>query len=408
MQIVCPECQFAREVDENKIPARSQVATCPKCQTKFKFRDIPEPEFTIEEPVEPAPAPKPKPAPAPQKEAEPDPILRPFPMEESARPEPEPEPPAEPKQPVEPDQQTFPGMPKPDADAKGGLWDRLDTMTPPETSPTEEVEPQPQAERKPPVIGARYGQPEEDPADQQPVEGWTGEFNEDFPDPMDHEDEEDDTPSGDGAMQVPPPFEQLDRYGFFGGLFTTIKLVLTAPRLFFAVMPVGGGVSKPLTFAILVAMIQALAQLAWGMAGLTTAMELSTSGFVPVPYDATNGLFELLFTPALAAITLYIFTGFYHLVLSLLRAGTQGFEGTFRALAYSYAPMITGIFPMPTVEILMGWMVVYAIWSLVLTVIGFKHVHKASYLKVVPALLIPMLLAMILALLASQGQMPTV
>jgi len=408
MQIVCPECKFAREVDENKIPARSQVATCPKCQTKFKFRDLPESEFTIEEPEETATVTQQVPAPGSMTDAEPDPILKPFPMEEAAKPESEAQPTAKAKQSDETEQSAFPDLPNPDADAKGGLWDRLDTMTPPEPPEKEDNTAAQKTGRKPPVIGSRYGQPEEPAESRQPVEGWTGEFNEDFPDPMDYGETEDDPAPDEGSLQVPPPFEQLDRYGFFGGLFTTIKLTLTAPRLFFAVMPVGGGVSKPLTFAILVAMIQALAQLAWGMAGLTIGIDVLPTGVTAAPYDSTTGLFDLLFTPALIAITLYIFSGFYHLILSLLHAETRGFEGTFRALAYSYAPMITGIFPMPTVEILMAWMVVYAIWSLGLTAMAFKHVHKSSYLKVVPALIMPMLLGMILALLVFQGQMPTV
>jgi len=402
MQIICPECKFAREVDESKIPARSQVATCPKCQTKFKFRDLPEQEFLIEEPgaSQPESRPEPEPVADPAPKPEPEPVLKPFtqkaPVEPGSGPEPEAGKP------------TFPGIPGPAADDDGGLWDRLHTMTPPEAKPEPENEPQPEAGKKPPVIGAKYGQPEDQAQDHQPVAGWTGEFNEDFPDPMDFQDDADEEPAEDGrSVQVPPPFEQLDRYGFFSGLFLTVKLVLFSPRLFFSVMPVGNGVSKPLTFAILMALIQTVAQFAWGMAGLTPGMEVTASGMVPVDYNVTNGLFELLLTPAFAAITLYLMTGFYHVVLSILKAGDRGFEGSFRALAYAYTPMITGIIPMPTVEILAGWMFLYATWSLVLTAIGFKHIHKTSYLKAIPVLLMPLLIGMILALLAVQGQLPT-
>lgn len=389
MQIICPECKFAREVDESKIPARSQVATCPKCHTKFKFRDLPEEDFVIEEPTpEPEPVPEPKPAADPEPKEEP--VLKPFTQDDPVAPKPG-------------DKPTFPGIPKPHADDKGGLWDSLDNMTPPDTSQESETPSRPVVKPQPPVDE----QPQAPDQEQQPIPGWTGEFNEDFPDPMDAGDDEDDS-TDENDMQVPPPFEQLDRYGFFSGLFMTVKLILTSPRLFFAVMPVGNGVSKPLTFAILVAMIQALAQLAWGMAGLSVTLEPTAAGPVAVPYDVSAGVFELLFTPALAAITLYIFAGFYHLILNLLKGGDKGFEGTFRALAYSYAPMVVGIFPMPTVEIFAAWMFIYAVWSLILTAIGFKHIHKTSYMKVVPALLMPLLLVMIMALLALQGQLPTV
>lgn len=426
MQIICPECKFAREVDENKIPARSQVATCPKCHTKFKFRDLPEQDFVIEEPSESEsgsiPAPVTDPAPeavpeadskaAPGNEDDREPVLKPFVQKVPARPEDDAEDEIEAQAAPEGRKPTFPGIPGPAADDDGGLWDRLHTMTPPaaksETGDTDR-ESEHESDRRPPVIGSRYGQSDEpSESDGQPVPGWTGEFNEDFPDPMDFDGDEDEEAMGSGNdMQVPPPFEQLDRYGFFSGLFLTVKLILFSPRLFFSVMPVGNGVSKPLTFAILMALIQTVAQFAWGMAGLTPGLEVTSAGVVPVDYNTTNGLFELLLTPAFAAITLYVMTGFYHVVLAVLRSGERGFEGSFRALAYSYAPMITGIIPMPSVGIVAGWMFLYAAWSLVLTAVGFKHIHKTSYMKAIPALLIPLLIFMILALLMVQGQMPT-
>lgn len=38
MIIRCPHCAFSRTVDEDKIPAAAQTATCPKCHHKFRFR----------------------------------------------------------------------------------------------------------------------------------------------------------------------------------------------------------------------------------------------------------------------------------------------------------------------------------------------------------------------------------
>ena len=391
MQIICPECRFTREVDENKIPARSQVATCPKCRTKFKFRDLPEEEFLIEEPESAAPEPA-----APKPAVHPEPATDDAPRSRAAQARPTPE------------EKAFPDLPDPDEDSGDGLWQRLHTMTPPDTSRTARDEPRDEH------YGDRYGAPsdgtgdrtEYPPQDQQPVPGWTGEFNEDFPDPMQEEmaDEEDDgTP-----MQVPPPFEQLDRYGFFHGLFLTLKLVLLSPRLFFSVMPVGNGLSKPLTFAILISLIQTVAQYAWGVAGLTPGVDVTGQGLQAVPYDATNGLFELLLTPAFVALSLFVISGFYHAILSVLKAGDQGFEGSFRAVAYAYAPMMTGIIPLFSVGFMAGWMLLYAVWGLILTAIGLKYIHKTSYAKIIPVLLLPLLLGMITALLMMQGQMPTV
>ncbi|HKI82253.1 MAG TPA: zinc-ribbon domain-containing protein, partial [Pseudodesulfovibrio sp.] len=304
MQIICPECRFAREVDESKIPARSQVATCPKCQTKFKFRDLPEEEFLIEEPEAPRPpepAARPEPDPAAQKTAEPrtKPHARP---DTGGRQRTAPS--SRPEQGEAPKDKAFPGLPK-DEDNGDELWQRLHTMTPPEKSrptrdepydePYDESDEQAEDQSGNAPYDEHYGDPDDHrqnaSQDQQTVPGWTGEFNEDFPDPM-QADLADGNEDLEASMQVPPPFEQLDRYGFFHGLFLTLKLILLSPRLFFSVMPVGNGLSKPLTFAILVSMIQTVVQYAWGVAGLTPGMNVTAQGIQAVPYDATNGLFE--------------------------------------------------------------------------------------------------------------------
>lgn len=40
MLISCPECGFSRTIDETKVPATAQVATCPRCEAKFRFRNL--------------------------------------------------------------------------------------------------------------------------------------------------------------------------------------------------------------------------------------------------------------------------------------------------------------------------------------------------------------------------------
>ncbi len=39
MLISCPECHFKRRVEKEQIPDSATIATCPKCQNKFRFRD---------------------------------------------------------------------------------------------------------------------------------------------------------------------------------------------------------------------------------------------------------------------------------------------------------------------------------------------------------------------------------
>ena len=379
MQIICPDCHFSREVDENKVPAKSQVATCPKCKTKFKFRELPEEDAPQAEAVQTAPAPEAEPTPEADPVSPPQPAQATLPMQE------EPE-------------RIFPKIDVPGEDHKEELWDKLGDMTPPEDLNSDAPEAKAESETE--------DQPSSPVSEQQPIPGWTGDFNGDFPDPMQaeiHEEDQEEAP-----MLVPPPFEQLDRYGFFYGIYMTIKLVLTSPRLFFSVMPVGGGLTKPLTFIILVAMIQALAQLVWGGAGLTPSIEISGNEIVAGAADLSKGMLELLLTPAAISFTLFLFAGFYHLLLILLKADNRGFEGSFRAVAYAYTPIITGIFPMPSISIIFVWMVIYMIWVLFLTAIGLKYIHGTTYTKIIPIVLMPLLLGMIAALTLAQAQLATI
>jgi hypothetical protein len=57
MRILCPMCGFGREIDQAKIPARAQMATCPRCQHKFRFRVVD--DLTPAEPLPAAPRPGP-------------------------------------------------------------------------------------------------------------------------------------------------------------------------------------------------------------------------------------------------------------------------------------------------------------------------------------------------------------
>ncbi len=373
MEIICPQCQFSRQVDETKIPARAQLATCPKCKVKFQFRDLPEEGCLIDESEKPlTDSPQSTgqdiPTAAPEKSAEPKTIAEP---------------------PVDEDPIIAP-LTTPEKDTKDGLWDKLDAMSPPQKHDEND------AQATLPLADSET----------EPIPGWTGKFSEDFPDPM--QDDMDGNEEEENIPLIPPPFEQLDRYGFFHGLYLTVKLILTSPRLFFSVMPVGGGLAKPLTFTILLTMIQGFVQYFWGMVGLSPSVSPGEADAMVGVAGTVAPLVMLLFMPAVIAAGQFLITGVYHLLLMITRTDRTGFEGTFRALAYANAPIILGIFPMPVVEVEIGWMFAAAIWGLFLTITGLKYIHKTSYSKVIPVCLIPLLLAMIAGILVLQSGIQTI
>ena len=63
MRIVCPQCGYSRDIPADKVPSKSSIATCPKCQFRFRFRGhTPQSDMDGEEPVYPPRPSRPSPA----------------------------------------------------------------------------------------------------------------------------------------------------------------------------------------------------------------------------------------------------------------------------------------------------------------------------------------------------------
>jgi hypothetical protein len=105
--------------------------------------------------------------------------------------------------------------------------------------------------------------------------------------------------------------------------------------------------------------------------------------------DLASSLF-LVLMPILLTAFLFVMAAVNHLSLKLARAASAGFEGTFRALTYSSAPLVLSLVPVvgPIVGIL---------WSMSLTFMAFKHIHKTTYLRVAIAYTMTMAAVMLIA-----------
>jgi hypothetical protein len=272
MLVTCPQCQFTRELPEDKIPARAQVATCPKCKHKFRFRELPPEEAGQEAAAPESPAPEAVPAPPPT----------------AGQAEPE-----------------------------GDIWDRLGAAAPGERP-------------------AQTGAPEGDPFAADPVQ-----------------------------PQAEVPFERLDQFGFFQGLAQTIRRALFDPRLFFEAMPLRG-LGRPLAFAVLLGEFQIIFQILWSASGLLG--DSSETGQFGLGLALAAAV---ILGPLFLSVFLFLETVIFHFCLVLFRAGSKGFEGTFRVLAYSNAPLVLSCIP------LAGPILGY-FWSLALAVIGARRLHRAS------------------------------
>ncbi len=185
------------------------------------------------------------------------------------------------------------------------------------------------------------------------------------------------------------PWENLHHYGFFPGFFETVKRVMLAPGPFFRKMQ-PGGLGMPLGFFILVSVIQVLASFLWNMTGMFPAAAEHGAPGMGIGMVGAGSILILLLYPLFMAAWIFIASGVTHLFLMAFQAGRSGFEGTFRATAYGSAPMLLGV--LPVLGPFIG-----ALWSLVVTVIGYRYIHGTTYARVILALIAPIMIIVLLA-----------
>ena len=90
-----------------------------------------------------------------------------------------------------------------------------------------------------------------------------------------------------------------------------------------------------------------------------------------------------ILSPIIIPVLLVITAAIYHLMVLLLAGGGQGFEATFRVVAYSVGPQLFQVVPF------CGGFVSF-VWGVVLQIVGMQHVHRVSGLKAVAIVLAPL------------------
>jgi len=201
-------------------------------------------------------------------------------------------------------------------------------------------------------------------------------------------------PMPPGGAAVPPlPWEDRERRGFFPALIETVKLFVTSPSEAFARAKERGDYLSPILFSVLIGWVATVIGQLWGLlfqgAWLSMLPPEMRDQFGPMM--ATGGasfILTLILAPVLLLVWFFIWSGIVHLCLMMLGGHKQsgsGFEGTFRAVSYSYVSSLAQIIPF------VGGLIAF-VWNLVLQVIGLVRMHRTSQGKAVGAVLLPILL----------------
>lgn len=203
---------------------------------------------------------------------------------------------------------------------------------------------------------------------------------------------------GPAEGREPPPWEDRENEGFFGGLFGTVRQVLFHPGQFFRRMSVTGGLSAPLLFALITGMLGMMFSYTWQM-----LLEGTIQGYLPPEMRASryqmiepNIAVLALIAPFALIMLVYLVAGSLHLLLMMVKGARAGFEATFRVVSYCFSPFLFQAIP------ICGGLI-WLFWTLVIGIIGLREAHETSGGKAAFAVLFPLFLccgaAVLLALL---------
>ena len=189
------------------------------------------------------------------------------------------------------------------------------------------------------------------------------------------------------------PWENRLHFGLWKGVKQTITSVLFSPRNMFATMPVKEGLREPLAFGLLVGSISSMCAFFWEfLIAHSNLLESFDGLFLSVGAPIIFLIFIFL-SPLLVSLSIVISSLFIHLLLLLVRAANNRFEATFRVVAYSQATSIWSIIPFIGSPI--GW-----IWRSIVQIIGLKEAHETSYLRIIVAFCIPIVVLLLLVSVA--------
>ncbi len=186
-------------------------------------------------------------------------------------------------------------------------------------------------------------------------------------------------PSAGGRSKT--PWEDRASSGFVNGLFRTAGEVLFRPTEFFRKMPVTGGLTDPLLYALIVGMVGMMFSYLWQI--LTRgAMQNVMPGMGQHALQGIGMAVLAFLSPFLIIAGLFISSGILHVCLMMVKGVKSGFETTFRVVAYGYSAYVFLAIPFCG-GLLAG------VWGLVLYIIGLREAHETTGGKAAVAVFLP-------------------
>ena len=177
------------------------------------------------------------------------------------------------------------------------------------------------------------------------------------------------------------PLENQGDPGFLNSILPTTKKVLFQPGRFFGTQAPENGLKASLTFGLLLGGLGDMLAFFWSVL-------LFSGGLMPFGeafLRQMDGIWIVILMAAIpiaVVLKMFFYSGILHLMLLIVRGGKEGFNATFKVVAYSQAALAWNIIPF-----IGSWIGTF--WRLTIQVIGLHEVHHISYLRAIMAFLLP-------------------
>ncbi len=202
--------------------------------------------------------------------------------------------------------------------------------------------------------------------------------------------------AADVGATAPPPWETRRAVGFWRALWLTWRDSVFLPVRFFRRLPPRTGQGPALGYAIMLTLIGFLFSSYWSLVeGFLAGGEAQEGGLTLILLGSFVALllFLIVLIPLYVGL-LYALVGIIHLGFLVVGAARQGFEATFRAVAYSSGTAAFAIFPF-------FGPVISSVWWMVLVFIAVREIQRTTNGRATLAFLVPVfLLAAVGVLLA--------
>ena len=183
------------------------------------------------------------------------------------------------------------------------------------------------------------------------------------------------------------PFEETEKYGFLTGLYLTVLMLIRSPKIFFSKMHINKGLKFPMVFVLIMLAINTFATGFYINTGLITAPAeqlkvamqenpdlIDTDSELMTQEVEDPTILDLFKNLLLNFILFYILVWVWHFSLSMLGVSVNGYEATFRILAYSMVISLVAIIPFSNPYFNM---LVY-LWWIYIIFIGIVEAHEVT------------------------------